>query len=157
MRKTLCLSVVALAAAVLASIAAAEPGMTIRLGTPDLSSRVSIAVPVIVSCSPVDPSLTLFQEGVSVSVEQASGSAIAHGSGYIEAFDESTLLFPCDDAEHTVLVHVLADPAGPPFHGGPAVFSAFAGTTAGTPCGPSCYYNYVFQGASVGPTTLTMH
>jgi hypothetical protein len=160
MRKILCLSVVALAAAILASTAAADTGMTLGfVGTPNLSSRVSINVPVTVSCPPFDPSLTLVADSVSVSVEQASGRAIAHGSG--DAFGGvSAPLFPCDGAEHNVTVNVLADTAGPPFHGGPAVFSAFANAAAGIPCFPgstTCFIITAFQGASVGPTSLNIH
>jgi hypothetical protein len=146
------------------SVAAAAPGMTVTLGAPDLSARVSIIVPVTVSCSPFDPSLTIISESVFVRVEQASGNQIVRGSGDIGSggiFGNSpTVLFPCDATAHTVFVTVLADPAGPPFHGGPALFSANAGASAGLPCFPGstfCFINVVSQFAFVGPTALVMH
>lgn len=158
MRKTLCLSVVAVLAAIWASAAAADSGMTMSLGTPNLLSRVAITVPVTVSCPSFDPSLILVGESVTVSVAQASGTAIAHGSG--SASGSGSSLFPCDGAAHQVTVNVPANTAGPPFHGGPAVFSAFANAEAGIPCFPgstNCFFITAFQGAGVGPTTLTMH
>jgi hypothetical protein len=108
----------------------------------------------------VRPSLTLIGEMASVSVEQASGKSIAHGSGSIFGSLNSALPFPCDGAAHTVSVNVLADPSGPPFHGGPAVFSAFAHAQAGTPCYPgstNCFFIVADEGGNVGPTSLTMH
>jgi hypothetical protein len=155
LRRVLCLAVVATAA--LASTAAADSAMTMRLGTPDRQAGVLIVVPVIVSCSPFDPSLTLFSESVSVSVEQASGKAIAFGSVFTSRSLPQPLLFPCDDAEHTVVVNVLANTAGPPFHGGHAVFSASASAQAGVSCGfPGCFFNIVSQTASFAPTPIAM-
>jgi hypothetical protein len=159
-KKLLCLSVVVVVAAITATAAAADSGMTMSLGAPKLSSRVAISVPVTVSCSPFDPSLTLFSEGAGVSVEQASGTAIAHGFGFVNSYNFGsgfTPLFLCDNAGHTVTVNVLADTTGPPFHGGPAVFSASAGASAGLSCGPGCFYNTVNESASFGPASLTMH
>jgi hypothetical protein len=79
--------VLPVAALVLAcgATAATAQAATISLGTPSLSGRVAITEPVTVSCSPFDPSLTLFQESVNVSVEQASGRSIARGSGFAAA------------------------------------------------------------------------
>jgi hypothetical protein len=138
---------------------ATAQGMTVSLGSPSLSARASITEPVTVSCSPFDPSLMLFQEGISVSVEQASGQGIAHASGTSFAA-LPTLLFPCDGSQNTILVTALADPASRPFHGGPAVFTAFASAGAGTPCFPgstTCFFNLTSQSASSGPTTLLVH
>ena len=154
LRKLLCLVVVATAS--LISAAAADSALTLRLGTPDLSARVLITVPVIVSCSPFDPSLTLFSESVNVSVVQASGTRIATGSGSLMSF-LPPLPFVCDDTEHTVAVNVLANATGPPFHGGSAVFTASAGVAAGVSCGPNCFFNIVGQSGQIGPTTLNMH
>ena len=129
--------------------------MTMRLGTPELQAGVLIVVPVSVSCSPFDPSLTLFSENVGVSVEQAVGKRIAFGSASIMRFlPQQPLLFLCDDTEHTFVVNVLANPAGPPFKRGLAVFSAFAVATAGVSCGPGCFFNTVSQQGSFGPTPI---
>jgi hypothetical protein len=160
-KRLLCLAAVALGAALLASTAAADTGMTIGLGSPSLSnSRVLITEPVTVSCLPFDPFLTLVDEQLTVSVEQAAGKAIARGSGFVFGSVAGTLPFPCDGAPHTVSVNISADPAGPPFHGGPTSLSAFGNAEAGTPCFPgstTCFFITAFEGASVGPTTLTMH
>jgi hypothetical protein len=156
-KKILCAAAVAAAAAALVAGAASAQAMTLSFGKPTLSARVAITVPVTVTCSPFDPSLTYFSGGVSVAVEQAAGKAIAHGFGSASG-SLPNLLFPCDDSQSTVPVTVLADPSGPPFHGGQAVFSAFGSAWAGISCGfPGCYYNQVEQGGSAGPTTLTVH
>ncbi|MEA2213873.1 MAG: hypothetical protein QOF83_3821 [Solirubrobacteraceae bacterium] len=139
-----------------ASATAQAQEMTMSLGTPNFVGRVAVAEPVTVSCSAFDPSLTLFAESVTVGIEQPSGRAIAHGSGT----DYANPLFPCDGSLHTAQVVVSADPAGPPFHGGPAVFTASAGATAATPCpwSPSgCFTSpYENASASAGPTSLNL-
>lgn len=134
--------------------AGAAQAMTIGLGTPSRTGRVSISEPVTVACTPFDPALTLFAESVNVSVEQASGRSIARGSG------SGRTSFPCDGNRYTVPVVVLADTAGPPFHGGTAVFTASASATAGVPCvsSPGCFLTpFDTQSASEGPVTLGMH
>jgi hypothetical protein len=153
--------VLPLAALVLAcgATAATAQATTISLGAPSLSGRVAITEPVTVSCSPFDPSLTLFGESVNVSVEQASGRSIARGSGSAFGFVPA-LLFACDGSQNTVPVTILADTAGPPFHGGTVVVSASASASAGTPCFPgsnNCFFNISGQSASTGPTTLHLH
>lgn len=142
-----------------AATAGAAQAMTVSVGRPALVGRVSIRVPLNVACSPFDPSLTLFSEGASVGVEQPAGTSIAHGTGFVGSFLPD-LLFSCDDSQHTVNLPVTADPAGPPFHGGPAVFNAYASAAAGTPCYPgstNCYSYSASQAASTGPTKLNLH
>lgn len=143
-----------------AATASAADAMTISLGTPSLTGKVAITEPVTVTCSPFDPSLTLYSEGVSLQVEQASGRAIAHGSGMSGGFMTS-ILFPCDGSQNTVPVTVSADTGGPPFHGGPAVFTALASAAAGTPCFPgstTCFtVPFDSQTANSGPTALNLH
>ena len=156
-RRSIC---VGLIAAAFASSAAGASAMTVRVGEPELSARVLVNVPVFVSCSPFDASLTLFQETVNVIVEQAAGKDIAQGSGFLGSPVSGSLPYPCDGAEHEVAVSVLASPMGPPFHGGPAVVSAFAGATAGIPCFPgstTCFIGTSSQSASSGPTVVRMH
>jgi hypothetical protein len=154
--RALCLGLVT---AAFASSAAAAGAMTVRIGTPNLSARVLVEVPLFVTCSPFDASLTLFQESVSVSVEQAAGKAIAQGTAF-RTPPPGSLLFPCDGAEHELSVSVLANPAGAPFHGGAAVVSASAGAVAGIPCFPgstTCFLGTASQSASVGPLPVRMH
>jgi hypothetical protein len=159
-RKLMVVLALASALACLASTAAAAEAMTVKLGDPDLSNRIRIDVPVTVSCSAPDPSLTVFSQGIFVTVQQASGREIARGTGNAHG-SLPNLLYPCDDADHTVPVTVLADTAGPPFHGGQAVVSAFANSTAGVPCFPwdpnnTCYFNTVSDSGSSGTTTLRL-
>jgi hypothetical protein len=119
------------ATALLGTAAAAQAAMNITLGQPELTSKVLITLPVTVNCSPFDSTLVLFQSQLLVRVEQASGRQIARGEG--GAFDAVPA---CDNTAYTIDVPILADPAGPPFHGGTAVFSVSASVAAGTPCPP---------------------
>jgi hypothetical protein len=66
-----------------ATAAAAQAGINVKIGQLSLSARVAISVPLTVNCSPFDPSLTFFATDAGVSVEQASGQAIAHGTGNV--------------------------------------------------------------------------
>lgn len=150
-------------AAVVGAFAAAAStagAMTISLGTPNLTGRVAITEPVTVTCTAFDQSLTLVSESVSLQVQQAAGQSIAHGSEASFSF-LPTLLFPCDGSQTTVPVTISADPAGPPFHGGPAVFMASATATASTPCFPgttTCFTSpSASQTASSGATALNLH
>jgi hypothetical protein len=130
------------AAAVVASVVAlvgpglakADPGVTVAIGsTATLQSRVLLTVPITVTCDPVGDFFTMS----FISVEQASGSRIASGSGFI-----STLT--CDSAPHTYPVNVLADTSGPPFHGGQAVASASV----------NIFGSLGSEGGSAGPQTV---
>jgi hypothetical protein len=129
--------------------------MTISLGQPDLSSRVLVTLPVTMTCSPFDSTLVLFMSQLTVNVEQAAGQKIARGFG--TAFDPVPA---CDDTPYTTDVQILADPFGPPFHGGPAVFAVSAAASAGTPCpwgDPNCFTApFATQFTSV-VAELTMH
>jgi hypothetical protein len=151
---------VAAAVGAFAAAASTAAAMTISLGTPDLTGRVAITEPVTVTCTAFDQSLTLDSESVSLQVQQAAGRSIAHGSASSFSF-LPTLLFPCDGSQTTVPVTVSADPTGPPFHGGPAVFTASAAASAATPCFPgstTCFTSPVAsQTASSGATALNLH
>jgi hypothetical protein len=142
--------VLTVAVVVAATAATARAGMTLSLGQPDLQAGVLIVLPVTVSCSPFDPALVMAGSNVFVSVEQAvTKTAIAHGFGGSPQMGENPILYPCDDSPHTVTLNVLADSSGPPFKKGQAVFSASASAAAGTPCGPGCFFDLVFQNASL--------
>jgi hypothetical protein len=130
--------------------------MTMSFGSPSVSSsRVAVTVPVTISCSPFDPAL-LLSEVVTVSVEQAAGTGIAHGTASVgdPMLFGGPLLFPCDSTGHTFSMTVLADTSGRPFHGGQATFSGSAHVGSAT-CA------YCFDGpsedAQATPGTLTMH
>lgn len=154
----LLLTTAALAAC--AATASAAGAATLSLGTPSLTSRVAITEPVTVTCSAFDPSLILAFENISVQVEQAAGQAIARASASKFGFSPN-LLFPCDGTPTIIPVTMSADPAGPPFHGGPAAFTASVGATAGTPCFPgstTCITSPIAsQSATAGPTALNLH
>jgi hypothetical protein len=143
-----------------AVIAPAANAMTIRAGDPELSGRIAISVPIVVSCSPFDPALTHFSGGVTVSVQQAAGRQIASGSGSVFGSSvTSSLPFTCDGTEQTVPVTVLANTSGPPFHGGRAVLSASANASAGEPCFPGstgCFINIVGQSAGTGAVVVRL-
>jgi len=160
LRKALLLAVVGAAFAVAASPATAVAPFQFELGTPDLSARVLITVPVTVTCQPFDSSLTMFLASVSVSVEQAAGTGIARGTGTTSGGSSTPLPFTCNGTPQTVSVPVQADPAGRPFHGGQAVFRASASAGAGIPC-PGvpgfCFSNQLFQSGSIAPQVLNMH
>jgi hypothetical protein len=162
MLRTFCrrMIVVPVVATSFAGAAAGAGAMTATVGTPDLSAKVLITVPVAVSCSPFSSAVTLFAESVSVQIEQSAGQAIARGSGGTFSF-LPTLLFPCDDIERTVSVDVLADPDGPPFHGGQAVLTGSASAEAGTPCFPgstTCFTSpFEPQSVQLGPKVVHLH
>jgi hypothetical protein len=145
------------AALVAGSTSGASAAMTMSLGDPSHAAKVLVTVPVTVACTPFDPSLTHFSSSATVSIEQAAGKSIAHGSGFAFTPAASSLLFPCDGADHTVDVGVTADPASPPFKRGAAAATASAFAFAGLPCGPGCFFNLTPQSAGVGPTEVKIH
>ena len=156
-RKLLPLAVIAVASGATAANAGA---MTLSLGAASLAGRVAVTEPVTVTCSPFDPSLTLVAAGLTVTVEQASGRAIATGTGMNEGFLPALLPFGCDGSQTTVPVTVTASPTGAPFHGGKAVVSASASAGAGVPCffgTTGCWSIEASQSASVGPTLVSLH
>jgi hypothetical protein len=127
--------VVPLVLAGVASLPATAAAQTLSVrvdGTPELSGKVLITVPVTASCSPFEPPQLFFGVSVTVSIEQATKGAIAHGS----AFANLSSTDPCDGADHTVLVNVLADSSGPPFKRGNAAFSVSMEAESGQECFP---------------------
>jgi hypothetical protein len=88
--------------------------VTITVGaTGTLQSRIVATVPVRITCGPLEVSVV--QE--SATIEQAAGTAIAHGSG----FSDQPVV--CDGTAQPNTFTFLADPSGPPFHGGNAAVS----------------------------------
>jgi hypothetical protein len=144
-------------ASLLAGSTSAASAMTMSLGEPSLTAKVLVSVPLTVSCAPFDPSLTPFSSSAGVSIEQAVGKSIARGSGSLFTSYPAALAFPCDNADHTVAVDVVADPAGPPFKRGAAVVRGSVFTSAAQQCGPTCFFNFTSQSATVGPTAMKIH
>ena len=135
------LAVLAIVLVVAVTAGAARAAIGITVGQPTLSAdRSSMTVPVTVSCSPFDPSLTTFTTLVSVTVEQG-GANVAHASGSASAGYPSPMLFACDGTNQTVNVTAVADPNAATFHPGPAVVTVFARAMAGIPCPdtPFCF------------------
>jgi hypothetical protein len=135
------IALLAVAVVVAMTAGAARAAIGITVGEPTLSpDRNSITVPVTVSCSPFDPSLTTFTTLVSVTVEQGDTN-VAHASGSASAGYPSAMLFTCDGTSQTVTVTAVADLNAAPFHPGPAVASVFARAMAGIPCPdrPLCF------------------
>jgi hypothetical protein len=154
-RAVLATALVAVLAASVAGLARAT--VTLSVGDPDLQAGVLVTVPVTVTCSPFDPTLTLFSSSVMVSVEQANKQRIAFGTGSVGGFAGPTpLAFSCDDIPNTVSVPVLANPTGAPFKKGNAAFTVSAGASAGISCGPGCFFNISSQSATMGPVILRM-
>lgn len=119
--------------AITLALAGTAQAMTLAVGSPELTARIAVTVPVTITCDPFSPTLTVFSQSISVRVEQAAGREIARGTGQAFSSFPSPLLFPCDGKTHELLVTVLADAAGPPFHGGKAIVSANGSAEAGTP------------------------
>ena len=149
----LCAMVVAL------TTAASASAMTTTLGDVDLIGRVALTVPLTVTCDAPSPGLAVAWQNVSVVVEQAAGKEIARGSATVVGFSP-TPIFPCDGTPYPLPVSVLADPAGPPFHGGRAVVRLTVTSEAGVPfpCCPGSFMGpFERQTAVVGPTVVRLY
>jgi hypothetical protein len=113
-------------------------GMTVTIGSPiTLTDRLLITVPVTVSC-PTPLANPVFFGGISVSVQQAFGQSVSTGFG-------GAALTSCTSSPQTFAILVTPSqfpaPSGP-FHGGPAVVSAFANI---------CDTSFACLGGSAGP------
>jgi hypothetical protein len=145
----------------LVPVVASASNVSATLGAGTLTNRVAVTIPVTVTCAGPfwDPSTQeLFEENISISVEQASGKQIASGTGQASFGLPFSQPQHCDGTAVTIPVTVLADPTGPPFHGGSLVVSGFVSLQAGTNCGvPGCYFNIVGDGAAIGPASVPLH
>ena len=121
------LALLAVAVVVGMTAGAARAAIGVTVGEPTLSAdSSSITVPVTVSCSPFDPSLTTFTTLISVTVDQG-GKNVAHASGSTSAGYPSAMLFTCDGTNQTVNVTAVADANAATFHPGPAVVTVSHG------------------------------
>lgn len=117
-------------------------GMTLTIGSGTLQDRILVTVPVTVQCSAPLADQPIGFAFVNVNVQQAVGTSIAHGSGGVT-------LSSCPSAPMTVLVPVTPDlypTPSAPFHGGPAIVSAFAQASDTT--------FTIFEGGSAGPASV---
>jgi|SRR6266581_1171401 hypothetical protein len=96
------------------SAKAQSPEVTITVGaTGTVQSRIVVTVPVQITCGPLEVGTA--QQ--SATIEQAAGHEIAQGSGFA---DQPIV---CDGTAQPNTFTFLADPSGPPFHGGNAAVS----------------------------------
>jgi len=150
---------VAAAAAALTPAVAMASTFTLSTGTPSLTDRTLITLPVTVSCS-IDPAVAnyIFDESISASVQQPSGRSFATGTGVLFGY-QANPIFLCDGSTKTVTMAVLANPAGPPFHGGPAILSVGVSVTAGFEAFPGCGCGPITfsDSSNVGPQSVTLH
>ncbi len=151
---------VATAVAALIPITAMASGLTVSIGTPTLTNRTLITLPVTVSCPAIDPTVAdfIFGEQVNASVQQPVGQSFATASGGVGG-SQNNLVFSCDGTSKTVTLSMLANPTGPPFHGGPAIISASVAVQAGFEAFPGCGCGFVtlFESATAGPQSVTLH
>jgi hypothetical protein len=138
----------------LAPTVASASGVSASAGTGTLTGRVALTIPVTVTCTAFwDPNTQqLVDEFINLNVEQASGRAIARANAFTRSDFNSQQLFQCDGSRVTIPLSMLADPTGPPFHGGFVVVSGTVGVDAAQSCGfPGCYFNFVQQQVPIGP------
>jgi hypothetical protein len=132
-RLALVVPTLAIMAITSATVALADNGVTIGVApTATLTAKVEVVTTITVSC----PVGWYPMGGAGVTVEEAVGKAIAHGSGSASGIQ-------CSGANQVVPVTILADPTGPPFKNGTAIVTANISA-----------YNYItYMGASATATT----
>ncbi len=132
----------------------------VSFGSPKLTARTLVTLPVTVTCT-IDPSVAtyIFDESITAFIQQPVGKSFATASGGASGYSGGTLAFPCDGSTTTVMLSLLANPSGPPFHGGPAIVTASLSVTAGFESFPGCGCGPItfFQNASAGPSAVTLH
>ena len=103
---------------------------TITIGAPPaLTNRQLITVSITVVCDPLPD--TPFASGAWVSFRQTSGKQIYTASGFTDSFSggPAAPMLTCDGVtQNTGVVQALPDQGSGPFHGGPALVSAFSFT-----------------------------
>lgn len=149
----------AAAAAALIPAAAMASTFTLSTGTPSLTDKTLITLPVTVTCS-IDPAVAnyIFDESISATVQQPAGRSFATGTGVLFGY-QANPVFLCDGSTKTVTIAMLANPAGPPFHGGPAILTVGVSVTAGFEAFPGCGCGPITfsDSSSVGPKSVTLH
>jgi hypothetical protein len=107
-----------------------------------MQGRVLVSVPVTITCdAPLAGTEVI--GSVNVTVLQAFGKSVTHGSGFAE-------FSVCPATPQTIIVLVTPDiyttPPSTSFHGGTAIVSAFAGAVDPT--------FTIFEGGQVGPQVV---
>ena len=123
---------------------------TIIIGaSPTLTGRQLITVSITVVCDPLAD--TPFASGAWVSFRQTSGKQINTASGFTESFSggPAAPMLTCDGVtQNTAVVQALSDQGSGPFHGGPALVSAFFFYQTAISCGPGCFQTTGNEGGS---------
>jgi hypothetical protein len=154
----LCVAV-AIAAVGLLPLTAMASTFTLAVGSPTLTDRTLITVPVTLSCY-IDPTVANFiwTENISATIQQPAGRSFATASATLNGWQNSKV-FPCDGSTVTVNLAMLANPAGPPFHGGGAILTTSVYVQAGFESFPGCGCGpFTFSdSAGTGPAQVTLH
>lgn len=112
-RMVLVVPTLALMALASATVAFADNGVSVSVNpSATLTAKVEVVTTITASC----PS-GWFTMGGQVSVEQATGKSIAHGSTFIPGLQ-------CTGVSQVIPVTILADPTGPHFKNGTAIVTA---------------------------------
>jgi hypothetical protein len=112
-RLALVVPMLAIMAVASATVALADNGVNVSIDpAATLTAKVEVVITVTASC----PN-GWFPMDTGVSIEQAVGKSIAHGTGYMAGLR-------CTGANQVIPVTILADPTGPPFKNGTAIATA---------------------------------
>ena len=139
---------VAAACALGIAAAPASASVTVAVGDAQLVGKVAALVPLTVTCGPLAGT---FSAGGTVSLAQARGKEIAHGSGFFNNSGINTTPTPiiCDGTPRQVVATVTADPNGPPFKNGTAVASATFTVNTTT-------FPFTSESAATGPVEVRL-
>lgn len=123
---------------------------TITVGSAGtITNRILMNVSVTIVCDPLPD--TPDWDGAVVSLQQAAGKKINTATGRVDnAFSGSNAPFlTCDGVtQNTAAIQALPDSGSGPFHGGPALVSAFFFDYRGISCGDGCIQDTYNQGGS---------
>ncbi len=135
--------------------ASADTGMTVTMGTPTVSARLLVTVPVSVVCADIPGGLVTTYDNVTVTISQASSSGVSTATGQLEggSFFSTSGLFTCDGT--TVNNFTFSLVASSPFHGGPAV--ATVTTVHDVATDPYCLWCAgASESGQLGPIAVTV-
>jgi hypothetical protein len=142
--------------------AGATEAMTVTVGSPvQITDRLMVTVPVQVVCAPIgNPGDITTSDTVTVSLSQANGRSVSHGTATVSAGPSSPYnpnspgFLTCDGATvNPVTLQVLGSG---PFHGGGAIISVTAAHSVGTCIFPGYCPADASESASVGPMGVNL-
>lgn len=133
--------------------ASADTGISVTLGTPTVSARLLVTVPVSVVCSDIPGTISTEDDMVTVNIQQAAGQGVATATGQIMGgtFAGNAGLFTCDGS--TINNFTMSLVADSPIHGGQAVATVTAAHVVSTD--PYCgWCGTVGESTTLGPETV---